>query len=545
HACVIRGQVVTSDGTPLVGVNISFINNPSYGYTITRQDGRSVLAVHSQSQPGVTRADRLQLHGSLTDRGSTRAPPTPHPSPSPPQPPPRTAEAITWTCFFTCKGCFPCEDKPRPPSGDTVANWLLKRTDKRCRSPVQFFDLVTNGGVAIALHFERAPFITQEHTLWLPWGRFFVMDTIVMRHEENDIPSCDISGFTRPSPVVSPAALTAFAGSCAERGTVVPEIQSLQEEVPIPGSDMKLGYLSSRTPGYKSILRVTLSHSSIPFNLMKVHLMVAVEGRLFRKWFPAAPNLSYYFVWDKADVYSQKVYGLSEAFVSVGFEYESCPDLILWEKRTAVLQGYELTASKLGGWTIDKHHALNIQSGRRGQRLAPASPPPPPPLLPPAPPPCGTSVSGILHMGNGENVFISQQPPVIGSVMGNGRRRSISCPELQRPGGREQAAGPRGSGLRLGREPLRGGLQLREEDLHHGECHQRPGAQVTRGVALLTFTSEPRPQMGSRTGHKPPRAVEIERKALKAPGWMVSPLWSTCISWSSALIEGGEDVTGS
>ncbi|TKS80689.1 Teneurin-4 [Collichthys lucidus] len=83
--------------------------------------------------------------------------------------------------------------------------------------------------------------------------------------------------------------------------------------------------------------------------------------------------------------------------VSVGFEYESCPDLILWEKRTAVLQGYETTASKLGGWTIDKHHALNIQSG-------------------------------ILHMGNGENVFISQQPPVIGSVMGNGRRRSISCP---------------------------------------------------------------------------------------------------------------------
>uniref|UniRef100_A0A3Q3J7W1 Teneurin-4 n=1 Tax=Monopterus albus TaxID=43700 RepID=A0A3Q3J7W1_MONAL len=299
HACVIRGQVVTSDGTPLVGVNISFINNPSYGYTITRQDGS--------------------------------------------------------------------------------------------------FDLVTNGGIAIALHFERAPFITQEHTLWLPWGRFFVMDTIVMRHEENDIPSCDLSSFTRPSPMVSPAPLTAFAGSCSERGTIVPEIQSLQEEAPIPGTDMKLSYLSSRTPGYKSIMRVALTHSTMPFNLMKVHLMVAVEGRLFRKWFPAAPNLSYDFVWDKTDVYSQKVYGLSEAFVSVGFEYESCPDLILWEKRTAVLQGYETTASKLGGWTIDKHHALNIQSG-------------------------------ILHMGNGENVFISQQPPVIGSVMGNGRRRSISCP---------------------------------------------------------------------------------------------------------------------
>ncbi|TRY90659.1 hypothetical protein DNTS_005399 [Danionella cerebrum] len=299
HACVIRGQVVTSDGTPLVGVNISFINKPAFGYTITRQDGS--------------------------------------------------------------------------------------------------FDLVSNGGVAVALRFERAPFITQEHTLWLPWARFFVMDTIVMRHEVNDIPSCDLSSFTRPMPLVLPAPLTAYAGTCSERGIVIPEIQTLQENVRIPGTELHLGYLSSRTSGYKSLLRITLTHATIPFSLMKVHLMVAVEGRLFRKWFSAAPSLSYDFVWDKTDVYSQKVHGLSEAFVSVGFEYESCPDLILWEKRTAVLQGYESTASNLGGWSLDKHHALNIQSG-------------------------------ILHKGNGENIFISQQPPVIGSIMGNGRRRSISCP---------------------------------------------------------------------------------------------------------------------
>lgn len=38
-------------------------------------------------------------------------------------------------------------------------------------------------------------------------------------------------------------------------------------------------------------------------------------------------------------------------------------------------------------------------------------------------------LSGILHKGSGENVFISkQQPSVISSIMGNGRRRSISCP---------------------------------------------------------------------------------------------------------------------
>lgn len=114
------------------------------------------------------------------------------------------------------------------------------------------FDLVTNGGIAVALHFERAPFITQEHTLWLPWGRFFVMDTIVMRHEENDIPGCDLSSFTRPSPVVSPAPLTAFAGSCAERRTVVPEIQVMRRPAaPPPGSPLGRTEFWSRSRGEK------------------------------------------------------------------------------------------------------------------------------------------------------------------------------------------------------------------------------------------------------------------------------------------------------
>ena len=91
-------------------------------------------------------------------------------------------------------------------------------------------------------------------------------------------------------------------------------LQALQEEIAISGCKMRLSYLSSRTPGYKSVRRIRLTHPTIPFNLMKVHLMVAVEGRLFRKWFAAAPDLSYYFIWDKTDVYNQKVFGLSEAF---------------------------------------------------------------------------------------------------------------------------------------------------------------------------------------------------------------------------------------
>ncbi|XP_072520138.1 teneurin-2 isoform X2 [Salminus brasiliensis] len=298
-ASLIRGQVLTTDGTPLVGVNVSFVKYPHYGYTLTRQDGT--------------------------------------------------------------------------------------------------FDLIANGGASLTLHFERAPFLSQERTVWLPWNSFYAMDTLMLKTEENTIPGCDLSGFVRPDPVVVASPLSSFFSSRPGERSIIPETQILHEQIEIPSTTLKLCHLSSRTAGYRSLLKITMTQAVVPLSLVKVHLMVAVEGHLFQKWFHASPNLAYTFIWDKTDAYGQRVYGLSEAVVSVGYEYETCPSLVLWEKRTAVLQGYELEPSNLGGWSLDKHHILNLRSG-------------------------------ILHKGSGENVFVSQQPPVITSVMGNGRRRSISCP---------------------------------------------------------------------------------------------------------------------
>lgn len=39
---IIRGQVLTADGTPLIGVNVTFVDYPEHGYTITRKDGMCV-----------------------------------------------------------------------------------------------------------------------------------------------------------------------------------------------------------------------------------------------------------------------------------------------------------------------------------------------------------------------------------------------------------------------------------------------------------------------------------------------------------------------
>ncbi|KAL0175964.1 hypothetical protein M9458_028294, partial [Cirrhinus mrigala] len=87
----------------------------------------------------------------------------------------------------------------------------------------------------------------------------------------------------------------------------------LHEHTAIPGSDLDLIYLSSRASAYKPVLKVILTQSSVSFGLARVHLMVAVEGRMFQKQFPASPRLSYSFIWDKTDAYSQRVYGLAEA----------------------------------------------------------------------------------------------------------------------------------------------------------------------------------------------------------------------------------------
>ncbi|KAM7389460.1 hypothetical protein PAMP_023437 [Pampus punctatissimus] len=304
RVAVIRGSVVLQDGSPLVGVNITFPQHPEYGYTISRQDGS--------------------------------------------------------------------------------------------------FDLVTLGAMSMTLMFQRPPFLPQTRTIWTPNNNFLVLDHVTMSREEGQPPKCDIRSVLSPYPLVLPYPLPRFMGACAEKGPAVPELQAVQEEVSIPGAFVRLNYLSTRAAGYLSLLRILLTppSPSSPVSplggLSKVHVRASVQGRLYQRWYPAGPGLVHRLVWNKTDVYGQEVWGLTHATVSVGYEFESCPGFIQWERRTALMQGFELVPSNLGGWSLDKHHALNIRSG-------------------------------ILHKGNGENVFLSQQPPVINTVMGNGFYRSVPC----------------------------------------------------------------------------------------------------------------------
>jgi hypothetical protein len=45
-----------------------------------------------------------------------------------------------------------------------------------------------------------------------------------------------------------------------------------------------------------------------------------VSGVVFKKSFEADPGLKFTFAWDKRNVYNQKVYGVVDAEVSVGYQ---------------------------------------------------------------------------------------------------------------------------------------------------------------------------------------------------------------------------------
>lgn len=95
--------------------------------------------------------------------------------------------------------------------------------------------------------------------------------------------------------------------------------QAVQEEVSIPGAYMKLSYLSTRSAGYLSLLRILLTPPSLlsptsPLGgLSKVHVRTAVQGRLYQRWYPAGPGLVHRLVWNKTDIYGQEVWGLTHA----------------------------------------------------------------------------------------------------------------------------------------------------------------------------------------------------------------------------------------
>ena len=81
------------------------------------------------------------------------------------------------------------------------------------------------------------------------------------------------------------------------------------------------------------------------------------------KIFEGEAELVFTFGWNKKNVYNQKVFGMTEARVAVGYQYSDCP-FTLWETQTTMMTGFQVDISDVGGWNIDIHHHYNAFEGR-------------------------------------------------------------------------------------------------------------------------------------------------------------------------------------
>lgn len=142
-------------------------------------------------------------------------------------------------------------------------------------------------------------------------------------------------------------------------------------------------------------MRLTGPH--IPATLTHVHVGVEVEGSLHVRTFEADPDLTHTFAWNKRNVYKQKVYGVSTARISVGYQHRGCA-LPVWETQTAPLQGFDVDISDVGGWGLDIHHHYNFHEG-------------------------------ILQKGDGATFHMKAYPRTVKVIMGTGLQRPLNCPD--------------------------------------------------------------------------------------------------------------------
>ncbi len=189
------------------------------------------------------------------------------------------------------------------------------------------------------------------------------------------------------------------------------ENQTLGESVPLTGTPFQLHYQSDRVAGRRESfsLEIPVSGSTLPASLKRIDLEIAVAGRTFTQSFPSSPNQRTTFTWDGLDAYGRRLQGNQPIIVRLKYVYDAVytrverfasstgnittvptrREVNLVETWQGTLGLYNAQAARLGGWTLNVHHAYD---------------------------PFGR----VLDLGNGERVKAEGLPAVLMTLAGNG-----------------------------------------------------------------------------------------------------------------------------
>jgi|HubBroStandDraft_3_1064219.scaffolds.fasta_scaffold00489_4 RHS repeat-associated protein len=170
---------------------------------------------------------------------------------------------------------------------------------------------------------------------------------------------------------------------CVPGSIVECQTQSLGQNLPLTGSPIGLRYRSGRTAASR-ILTIPLSGPSLPPQLARIDLHIGIAGQFLELHFPAAPNLSYTFVWDGRDAYGRLAYGSTPVAVTVVYAYRppygfpsgssysfgrtASGELggplartlyPLFQDRRVVLANHDLRPLGPPGWSLTPHNAYD------------------------------------------------------------------------------------------------------------------------------------------------------------------------------------------
>jgi RHS repeat-associated protein len=175
---------------------------------------------------------------------------------------------------------------------------------------------------------------------------------------------------------------------CAMPGSIIfPDTQVLGESIPIVGTDFQLHYFSNRSTSRLAdyTVEIPLTQDELPPELKAVELEVLIAGQRYEQRFDASENLKLTYTWDGLDAYGRKVQGKVTGTVRVGYVYDgsytNTPDfgqpgdsvitgsrtreeVTLWHEEKIALGSWDATATGLGGFSLNVHHAYNPTTRR-------------------------------------------------------------------------------------------------------------------------------------------------------------------------------------
>uniref|UniRef100_A0A7E4W009 Teneurin-m n=1 Tax=Panagrellus redivivus TaxID=6233 RepID=A0A7E4W009_PANRE len=276
------------------------------------------------------------------------------------------------------------------------------------------FDIMVNGGGFVTLQFLRQPFGKVEKSFYVPANDIINVGKIYMNevsspefNKESISPECQEHHLKHVyAPKIMPSwILRQYAGGFNDNNEditrVVADARVVLDSIPIAGTnEMEMIYSSDRADGFQSTLHIALLPADISPSLRLVHVKIQLAGQEFKSLLVAKPKLVHTFHWNHLNVYSQTVYGLNLASVSIGYEYEDCStdSEIVWHHEQIKIEGRKAPKNALGLWSLNFHHHFD-------------------------------PLNNVLQRGDGLTQYLGELSMISRTLVGSEKQREAVCSE--------------------------------------------------------------------------------------------------------------------